>query len=438
MRKVLRLTRREYRATVRTKGFILGLVLAPLLMGGSGIAMKLLENQVDTANKKVAVVDRSGAVAEALVKAAQERNAVAVRDKETGKKVRPAYRIEVVGPNEEDLAAQRLELSDRVRRGELHAFAEIGPEVLHPGADRDAFRITYHGENAAIDEVRRWLVWPINGQLRRLRLVEAGGDEGAVDDVLAWIPVQGMGLVSVDAKTGQVEKARQSHEGEAVGVPIVMTFLMFLMIMMGAVPLLNSVMEEKTQRIAEVLLGSIRPFGFMIGKVLGGAAVSLTGSAVYVIGGTIAVRYMGLGEYVPYHLLPWFFAYMVLAIFMFGSGLAALGAACNDPKDAQTLTLPAMLPMMIPLFTLVPVLKEPQSSFATWLSFFPPCTPTLMLLRQSTPAGVPAWQPWAGLLGVLAFTALSVWAGGRIFRIGILMQGQPPRLGNILRWAVRG
>ena len=84
------------------------------------------------------------------------------------------------------------------------------------------------------------------------------------------------------------------------------------------------------------------------------------------------------------------------------------------------------------------VVKEPLSRFATWMSLFPTFTPFLMLLRQTTPAGIPAWQPCVGLLGVLLFTILFVWAGGRIFRVGILMQGQPPKLANILRWAIRG
>ena len=213
---------------------------------------------------------------------------------------------------------------------------------------------------------------------------------------------------------------------------------MFMMFMMGAMPLLNAVMDEKSQRIAEVLLGSVKPFQLMMGKLLGSVGVSLTGAAVYVIGGIVAVRHIGLGEYIPYHILPWFFAYMLIAILMLGSILAALGSACNDSKEAQGMAMPAMLPVMIPMFIMMPVLKEPQSAFATWLSLFPPFTPMLMLLRQGTPAGVPMWQPWVGLRGVLTFTVFFVWAGGRIFRVGILMQGKPPKLADILRWAIRG
>jgi ABC-type Na+ efflux pump permease subunit len=435
MSKILKLTKREYKASVKTKGFIIGLLLAPLLTGGSSFAFILLKDRVDNTDKKIAIVDRSGVVANALIEAANMRNTKDIYDQKTGKKVKPAYLFEIVTPDKKP-EAQRLELSDRVRNGSLHAFVEIDQNVVHPGK-KDS-RIAYYAKNSAIDEIRRWIDWPINDYLRKLRLADAGIDESAVKDLFAWVSAEGMGLVSVDTDTGAVKDAKRANEAEAVVVPLVMTMLMFMMFMMGAMPLLNSVMEEKTQRIAEVLLGSVKPFEFMMGKVLGGVGVSLTSSLVYVVGGVFAVRRMGLGEYIPYHILPWFFAYMMLAIIMLGALFSALGAACNDPKDAQSLSMPAMFLVLIPMFLMTPIITQPHSNFVTLLSFFPTFTPFIMLIRQSTPGGVPMWQPYVGLLGMLVFTVLFVWAGGRIFRVGILMQGETPKLGNILRWAING
>jgi len=438
MRKTLMLARREYRAAVRTKGFIISLILAPVLMGGSALGMLLFENQVDTADKKVAIVDRSGVAAEALVAAAAQRNETEIRDEETGEQVKPAYRFEIVPPDASDPARQRLELSDQVRSRELHAFLDIGPDVLHPGEDPERNRITYHAENAALDEIRGWLGWPINNHLRRTRVLELGVAEEAIADLFSWTNPEGMGLVSVDLETGEIREARRSSEGEAILVPLILVMLMFMMVMMGAMPLLSAVMEEKTQRIAEVLLGSLKPFEFMMGKVLGGLAVSLTCSAVYVVAGIFAVRQAGIEEMIPFHLLPWFFTFMVLAILMEGSILAAFGSACNDAKEAQAVTFPAMAPIFIPMFILVPVIQQPLNTLATGLSFIPPFTPMLMLVRMAAPVQIPAWQPWVGLVGVLIFTVLAIWGGGRIFRIAILMQGTPPRLGKLLKWVVRG
>jgi len=438
MRRILRIARREYTVAVRTKGFIVALVLVPFLMGGSTLVLMLTKDRVDTTDQVLAVVDHSGVVADGLVKAAEERNTTSIFDEETGKRNKPAYVIEVVEPNTADPVALRLELSDRVRRDEIRAFLEIGPEVVHPGEDRDACRLAYHSKNAAMDDMRRWLGWPVNTQLRRVRIKEAGVDEALAGDILTYLAVRGHGLASMDEKTGQVQAARRSNEGEAVGIPVIMAMLMFMMIMMGAMPLLHAVMEEKNHRIAEVILATVKPFHFMVGKIIGGVGVSLTASAVYVVGAIVLINYYDLGEFIPYHLLPWFFTYMVVAIVMMGAIFASLGAACNDPKDAQSLTLPAMIPIMIPMFVLFPVIREPDGTLATVGSLIPIFTPMLMLLRQATPVGVPGWQPWAGLALVLAFTLFTVWAGGRVFRVGILMQGTPPKLSNLVRWIAHG
>ncbi len=438
MRRILRLVKREYLAAVKTKGFIIMLVLMPVLMSGSAIAMYLLRGQVDTKDKRVVVLDRSGIVSDVLLKAAEERNKVAVYDKETGKKVQPAYILDAVDPDEEDPQAQRLQLSNQIREGDLHGFLEIGPNVRQPKGERSTFQIKYYAKNAAMDNVRNWLNNTINPYLRRIRLGDAGVDESKADEIMVWLQVEALGLVSVDEATGEIQEARKTSEEEAIFVPMIFFFLMFMMIMMGAMPLLQSTMEEKTQRIAEVLLGFLKPHEFMAGKVLGGLAVSLTGAGVYVIGGVFFLGRIGLNEYIPFHMIPWFFTFLVLEIVMVGSMLAALGSACNDPKDAQNLTFPAMFPVFFPMFVFMPILMEPTSAFATWLSLVPPFTPMLMLIRKAAPAGIPAWQPWVGLVGVLLFTAFAVWAGGRIFRVGILMQGGPPKLSKILRWSIRG
>lgn len=436
MRKTLYIAAREYNETVRTKAFIIGILLAPVLMGGSILAMVLLKGHVDTTDKKVAVVDRSGVVAPALVKAATEHNKTQIFEEKTGKKIKPAYIINVVEPAYEP-GAQRLELSKQVENRALTAFVEIGKDVLKPGENPETARITYHSKNAVLDDMRRWIGRPINDRLRSLRLAEAGLDDEKIKGFFRWTPVEALGLVTVD-NTGKVQDAKASTELEAFGVPFIMVMLMFLLIMMGAMPLVNSVLEEKTQRISEILLGSAPPFELMMGKLLGNLGVSFTAAFVYIAGGTIAANYMGVMEYVPFHLLPWFFVYLVTAIFMAGGMCIAVGAACNDAKEVQSLMMPVMLPIFLPMFVLVPVIKEPMSSFAVGISLFPPCTPMLMLLRQASPAGIPVWQPIVGLIGVILVTILYVWAAGRIFRIGLLSQGKPPKIRELLRWVAKG
>jgi ABC-2 type transport system permease protein len=213
---------------------------------------------------------------------------------------------------------------------------------------------------------------------------------------------------------------------------------MFMFVLLTSTPLMQGVVEEKMQRIAEVLLGSVRPFELMLGKLLGMTAVSLTISAVYLGGGLWVARHFGYAQYLTPTLLAWFLIYQALAALMYGSLFTAVGAACTDMKETQTLMWPVMLLVMVPMFLVGNVIREPNGPMVTGVSLFPFATPMLMVSRMAVPPGVPWWQPVVGVAGVLVTTLLCVWAAGRIFRIGILMQGKGANLGEMARWVFRG
>jgi len=437
MLKTLRIALREYRAAVRTKRFIIGLVVAPVLMSGGFLGIKLFEDSVDTRDLRIAVIDHPGLAAQAVEDAAKARSAGQVFN-EDGEKIMPAYVIERIEPVPEDIAGLRVELSDRVRAGDLHGFVEIGSRVLRPSASSPDSRITYHAENAAIDDVRRWVEGAINNHLRSLRLSEAGVSDSAQAGILSWVHAEGMGLVSIDPETGEISDAERSSEARAIGIPFAIVMLMFIMMMMGAIPLISAVTEEKALRIAEVMLGSVKPFQFMMGKVIGGVGVSATASLVYISAGLIAMNHFGMMSEVPPALIAWFLIYMLVGTVMMGAFCAALGATCSEVNEAQSLTMPALAPVMIPMFLMVPLSLNPTSTFATTLSLIPFFTPMVMMIRIASPATIPAWQPWAGLLGVILLATLAIWVGGRVFRIAILMQGKRPKMADTVRWAIKG
>jgi ABC-2 type transport system permease protein len=213
---------------------------------------------------------------------------------------------------------------------------------------------------------------------------------------------------------------------------------MFLVLMMVANPLMQGVVEEKMHRIAEVLLGSLSPFELMLGKLLGMAAVSLTIVTIYLLGAIWAAHHYGFGDYLPpAGLLVWFFVFQTLAALMYGAVFAAIGAACTDMKETQNLLLPVMLICCVPMFLLTNVIRDPNSPVVIAVSFFPFATPMLMVARQAVPPGVATWQPVLGVAGVLGMTLLCVWAAGRIFRVGLLMQGKGATVGEIGRWVFR-
>lgn len=437
MRRILLVARRDYLATVRTKAFLVGLLVAPLLFGGSIIAMALFRDRPEKADRRVAIVDSSGA-AGAIVQALQEKNAREMYDKKTGGQVLPRYVFETLTPGAGDGNQQRLALSQRVRRGELYAFLEIGADALRPGKPNDGARVAFYSNAGGIDDTRRWMADPVNEGLRRVRLGQLGIDRSRFDELLAYVPVERLSLVSRDEKTGVIQEARKKGDLEGFAVPFALVMLLAMIVMVGTSPMLSNVTEDKTQRVVEMLLGVTTPFELMTGKTLAALGISLTSSAVYIVGGSLTLYAMGMIGFVPFQLIPWFYVYLIADVAVLSALAAALGAACNTAQEAQSLAVVLLSPVIVPLCLMMPIMRQPNGALATGLSLFPPFTPLLMLMRQAMPGGVPWWQPWTGLVGVLAFSAAAAWAAASIFRVGILLQGKTPKLAELVRWAIRG
>ena len=278
----------------------------------------------------------------------------------------------------------------------------------------------------------------MNEAVRQVRLARLGVDPARLPGVLSDVPIERMNLVERDPQTGQVALAHKVNPVESFAIPFALFFLLMMVVMMGSMPLLGAVAEDKMQRVFEMMLSSASPFEIMAGKVLAALGLSLTSSVLYVAGGIFALQSMALIGLAPLHLLPWFFAYLIADVLMLAAIGAGLGAATSTPQEAQHLAIFLILPIVLPSVMLPAILQQPNGLIATALSLFPPFTPLLMMLRQAMPGGVPGWQPWVGLVGVIGCTFAITWGAARIFRLGLLMQGKPPRLGELLRLAWRG
>ena len=438
MNKIWTLFKREYRAAVRTKSFIISLILVPIMMGGGFAAMIIMENNKDTDDKHFVVIDHSGLMIGPLSEALEIRNTEEILHPNTGEKTDAAYVVEFMEFDLQDPESQQLALSDRVESQELYAFIEIGPDILHPAGEGKEAYLKYYSQHSFNDDIRYWFQNVVNNNLRDIRAAELNLDESQAKDLLWRINVEGMGLVTVDKKTGEQQEAEKTNEAQAFLVPYVLLILMFMLVMMSAIPQLSSVMEEKNEKIAEVLLGTITPFQFMMGKVMGGIGVSLTTAAIYVGAGVFTLNYIGMESLIPVDVLPWFFIFTILFVLMVGSGMAALGATCNDNKDAQSLTFPGILPAIIPMFLIAPIIADPTGSLATTMALIPPFTPTIMVMRMASSVTIPMWQPIVGLLGVILYTIFTVWIGARIFRTAILIQGQKPTFATLYKYAFKG
>jgi ABC-2 type transport system permease protein len=455
MRKTLVIAAREYRAAVRTKSFLISLILLPVLMVASVGIQVVIELTVEHPVKQFAVVDRtSGQKLVAALVAANEKRKGAPPDVTDRKQGRTVFELEQVEPSADTPEArerQRYELSERVRAGGLAGFLEIGAGVLDasvsPGdestdgpnaepADRTIIR--YQSNSPIYDVFQRWADRVLNEAIVSARCAAAGLPAERVQALVRRVPVRVKGLTRRDSSTGILEDASDLTQVASLLVPAGLAALMFLVVMVGATPLMHGVVEEKMLRVAEVLLGSVQPFELMMGKLLGIMAVTLTLAGVYLAGTYWLLLRFGAAEYLPLSLIAWFVVYQTLAVLMHGSLFIAVGAACTDVKETQMLMLPVVFLICVPLFMLTHVIREPQSALSTVASLFPPGTPFLMIARQAMPGGVPAWQQVLGVLGVLATTVLFVYAAGRIFRVGLLMQGKGARLDELVRWVIRG
>ncbi len=444
MHKILLVARRDYMSAIRSKAFLFGLIVAPLLGGGSFLGLAVMKAKPDIQERHIAIVDRTGVSAAAIIESAGEKNNDDLFDKLTGRQLKPRYVFEAAAPNEDDPNRLRLALSDRVRRRELFAFIEIGRDALHPPKAGDpekapeSERVDYYSNSGGIDQSLQWVSTAVNNGLRRTRLAQLGVDRGLFTDVLGSANVQTMSLLARDERTGAIQDARKKSELEGFVVPFVFVMLLVMIVLFAVGPVLGAVAEDKMQRVFEMLLASATPFELIVGKVLAAVGLSLTSSAVYVVGGLFVLSGLAMLGLAPLGLLPWFVVYVTAEVMVLCSMAAALGAACASPSDAQHLAMLLFAPVLIPMFLLTPIMQQPNGGLAIALSLFPPFTPVLMMMRQAMPGGIPAWQPFVGLLGTIAWMLAVAWAAARIFRIGILLQGKTPSFGELMRWAVRG
>jgi ABC-type Na+ efflux pump permease subunit len=340
----------------------------------------------------------------------------------------------VVAANVRNIDDLRLELSDKVRSEEFYAFIEIPAVILSPGSTG---QIQYYSDHPSDVALPQWLRVAAGRVIEQARFQGAGVDPVLVRRLTSPVRVDQLGLVQRD-DSGRIGVAKQVDRARAQVVPFAFLMLMFITIMSSAPQLLNSVIEEKMSRISEVLVGSVTPFQLMMGKLAGGAAVCTVLAVIYVSGALAVARYWGYSDAASPVQLAWFGFYLLMAVVLYGSIFVGVGAACNDLKDSQNLMTPVMLVLVLPMVTAGSVLRAPDGTVSTVLSLIPTATPFLMMLRISMHPGPPAWQIALSVVLVSVTVLVCVWAAGRIFRTGLLMQGKAPSVREIMRWVRTG
>lgn len=436
MHKIMAVAMREYKVNVKSRAFLVGLFLMPVFMFGSVAVQRMVEKQGDRSIKRVAVIDHTKALFDVLKEAAERRNKEDIFDAETGRQREATFELFNIAPDE-NRQAQLLDLSEQVRADKYFAFVEIPETVFDSSLDSKKNSVKYYSNQSTYRDLPEWLWFVVGEKIKAHRFSSAGLDREMVMNALAPVEVERFGLLK-KAENGEIKDAEEANPFTSFMIPFGTLMMMFMLTMLAVQPLLQGVLEEKMQRISELLLGSVKPFELMMGKLIGHTLIALTLLGIYAVGGYFAARKYGIADSIDPTLVVWAVAFLTMSIFMYGSLFLAAGSCCNDAKEAQSLILPVSFPMILPMLMLVPIIKDPNGTLAMIFSFFPFTSPMIMTMRKAMDAPIPIWQAPVAMAGCIALTLICVWAAGRIFRVGLLLQGKPPKLSDLVKWAVRG
>ncbi|MGV3529258.1 MAG: ABC transporter permease [Flavisolibacter sp.] len=440
MNKTALIIKREYLSRVRKKTFILTTILTPLLFAGV-IAAVVLITVKNIRHEKVAVVDPSS-----VFKGGLENSDIITydfrNDIDTGNFVQRGYSAILFPPGVGTNPSPRYQL---VTSGSLSRFAN--------------------------DRIRK----DINSTI----------ENNLISDELKIDPRR-IDSIKTRAQTTQIDPVKKSDIGKNVnnnfelasGIGYVTAFLIYITLFIYGVMVMRGVMEEKTSRIAEVVVSSVKPFQLMLGKIIGIGAVGLTQFLIWIV--LIAVFSTIAMSLIPADVMAqmqqakdsmpgssaetseaisaianakmslaavnWpvviggFIFYFIGGYLFYASLFAAVGSTVNeDAQDAQSLTFPITIPIVLAIIIMINAINDPTSSLATWSSIIPFFSPIVMMSRIpfGVPDTVPYWQLGLSMVLLVLGFLFTTWLSAKIYRTGILLYGKKPNWKEMLKWVGR-
>jgi len=420
MRKIISVIKREYVQIVRTKGFIIGTILGPVLIA-SFIVVPVLVSVVSVGQQeRIGVVDLSQEMFDALDKKLDHK----LKD---GSRRYNLERYKVTG----DPGQLRKELNQKVLNKKLAAYIFIPKEISEGGtAEYVSQHVSDFNKLKTINEA-------LNSTVIEKRLRGEGLDPQKIARYIRRVRL----------KTIKVTKRGEEEEtgGTFVYSYILVIILYMTLFFYGAI-IMRGVIEEKNSRVVEIVLSSLKPFQLMSGKMLGIAAVGFTQYAIWAIFGFSVSRYSknlissvfpSASEFklptIPPYIFIYFVLFFILGFFLYGTVYAAIGSMVNSEKEAQQLLFPVTMFLIVPILLMMFVMRSPNSSLSVVLSLIPFFAPILMLLRICVL--LPPFVQVAGSIVILLLTIfLMVWLAAKIYRVGILMYGKRPSFQEIVKW----
>ncbi len=463
MKKIFHVAGREFMATVMTKGFVFGMLVTPAILALMIYIMpRIMTKAPPKMAGRVAVVDPTGRVAGALASYLAPERFAERRAKERRK-------IEAATPDAVRRQVAASPAGDAVMRQSLDAALGEVPRItvaaLPAGADIEAAKEPLKSvlpKGGADESTQLALIVVHDDAVERRAEQEKFGsydvfvreklDDRLVDDlqdglreaiVMARLQAAGLdaarlqGLTDVEkptSRTVSAEGEQATNEVLNALMPAAFMILLLVSVLTSGQYLLTSTVEEKSNRVVEVLLSAVSPMELMTGKILGQMGVGFLVLLLYAGLGLLAlISFATIGLLDPL-LIVYLLIFFVLAFFTIAAMMAAIGSAVNEMREAQTLQAPVMMFLMIPWLLWLPISREPNSTLAVVLSFIPPLGNFVMLLRMTSVAPPPAWQAWLAIAVGAAGVYGAVWSAAKVFRVGLLMFGKPPSFATLVRW----
>ncbi|NLR90309.1 MULTISPECIES: ABC transporter permease [Flammeovirga] len=432
MHKVLLIIKREYITRVRKKSFIIMSILGPLMIA-TFYGVIIWASISDGEQKDIAVLDESGLFTELV-------------NEETD-----LFRFVSISGGSD---VGKSELSS----GDIDGFLHIPRDFTAEHADGVLLYESKGLGAKVVSELKRKLL----ERVRDLRLPKLGVTQKQILSLDQPVEIRTISLN---------EEGEESNSNVAIStvVGIIGGLIIYFFVFMYSTMVMKGVLEEKTSRVVEVIVSSVKPFQLMLGKIIGVGAVGLTQLVLWIILGTVTITLLSNFVEIPYEeiqqanmnnpqaanlevdglskayymmhdfdfysIIMVFVYYFIFAYLMYASLFAAIGASVDNETDTQQFMLPVTMPLILAIALSGGIVSDPQGSLAFWFSVIPLTSPVVMIIRM----------PFIGFGGevVLSMVLLlggflfSLWIASRIYRIGLLTYGKKPTYGEIFKWLLR-
>jgi ABC-2 type transport system permease protein len=423
-KKTFAIVRREYTERVRTKAFWIATLLIPILFL-SYVGIEIAITRKTGGERRLVVLDLTGKLYALLV---QELAAAEAEAKKPSSSTKGPHWTLEQRPAQNTLDSTKEALRKEVLQKKISGYLVLEPALL----EKD--EVEYYSTTVSDFIAQQQLERAIN----RIRIREKIAARGLPPDLAADLDKR------VDLKAFKItEKGTAEEKGAGIMAALVFLILMYSTFFMYGYQVMRGVIEEKSSRIVEIIIASVRPMELMVGKIIGIGLVGLTQYFVWSlvamnlslpgIAAIVSSGEMGMPR-IPISMLGYFMLYFLLGYFLYASIYTAIAAPFNTDQEAQQL---AMIPMMLIVggVAVYPaVMNNPSGGVAVFFSLFPFTASLIMFLRTAL-SEPPAWQIALSIALLLGATAGFTWFAGRIYRVGILMYGKKPTIPEIIRWA---